>query len=553
MPAVAPALRMPAVAPALPAYASADGVRGSSGSYDLSASSISGSFDGKDGDCWGALPEPRQPAAAVASETPAPASTASIPETPAASEPDPRIPSHMVQYVAAGLHGGLIFTPFAVVGADPADAKLDEAYELVARHGLAADAPPRKPPVDGGGAAAEGPPPLAVSKGHAGAVNGAGLRIGADGGAPGCRRASSVQAAARRLSALSLGGTDSANASDPAPPSLCAPVPAQASAPASAGAGAATLPTSAAPRAPLPLREFSWRQSQSRKTVLEFGRLVRERRAEHDVAARSGAERARAAADAASGRSAEDGAPCASPAPAPARAGGDHVRWIAQEEAAVAQALRAVRQSNQKRARRAGAGGAGAGGAPGGAEESSIWGFLMPRSSKLRPEAAAEMARAQVAAAAAVKAMQEDSDARRAQRGSIRGPSPLSLGGESSGGRRPRSAPPAPMYARRGGAAEDASRDGDVRESADGAEAVPVDGGPPFPDRGEAVLTLDDATFLTRRRRASARESLASSSPMQTPGFPRALSLGPAPGPGPKAPPKKKRVSFTPTNTIHPI
>lgn len=532
---------VPAPAPPLPSYPSHGGAAMQLGSATFSATSGNG-YD-MDRLSWPKLPTspvppslPAGPAArvnsgagsllvnsaileSVSEEEPL------IPPSPVLEDNESRIPEDLAPYVAVGLRGGLVFTPFAVTGADPGDAKLERAFELVIQHSL-----------------------LRATKRE---VNG-------DVSGDVCSGKAIVATAAAQMEKMNLHSGDT-QPDDVAKiksgdDGLCPP--------------AITEETPVSTKPPVELNKFLWKKSQSRQTVIDFGRRVREHRAELEVLARSGAEQAIAAATAASARPREDGEGLLpSVTKPPSARSDDPVRWIAQEEAAVGQALRAVRTISQKRARKGGNSkiGANANGAP--SEESSIWNFLMPKSGKLRPEAAAEMARAKIAAAAAVKKMMEDKEEKRMSRNGdnrLSLPSSFRDGARGSSGRRPRSADAMSTSSRgQGRLANESplSTPERLKEGGDGlsesqssrtsiGERV-FDFGLSYPDRGDDdLLKLDDGNFLARHRRASStRDSTTSISPMKTPGFPRELLLDATP----RTPPKKKRVSFNSENTVHPI
>lgn len=416
-----------------------------------------------------------------------------IPPAPVLSDDANRIPAALRHLVAVGVRGGLVFTPAAMAAdADHADARLRAAFETVVAASL---------------------------------MRGGDEHLGLEDG----------------MAAVHLGDV-AADANDEAP---AAPVESSAESPAESATEAPT-------DAPAELPKFHWKTSHSRHSVLDFGDRVRAQRAVLAQAARTGAAAARATATAAS-ISTEGERP-----PAIARrlsARDDPVRWIAQEEAAVGQALRAVRGLSQRRARRGGGGGSHAA-ARGPAEDTGIWSFLMPKSPKLRPEAAAEMARAKVAAAEAVRTMRDGNKNR------------LSLPASGSGatqaaanGRRPRSVdasavqPEDSDVSRTATGGNDGASEASEAETASEARSVEF-GLSAYPDRDEScdallLPSLDDVHFLARHRRASNnRDSNPSISPMKTPGFPRGLSLDATP----RTPPKKKRVSFnSENNTIHPI
>jgi hypothetical protein len=514
-------VRVPASAPELPAFSSLDGLDDLlTDGLNISPPSLNESLEEDGGPDWGVLPEPLELSKLR------PVSKGSedeedvfyeTPTHPAAAvcaiASNPRIPEHLSAFLAVGVHGGLILTPQAVLACNPADVKLEEAYEVFVQHGLGV--PPQ--------------PPRASDR----------IAVTSTGSEP------------EVVAATPSPASDKQPAIDSAEPFECT------SEPRSAANDASTRPSSE-------LKAFSWMQSRSRTTVLELGRLVREDRAQRDATAKVGAEKARATADAASSAARDDASGLLFQRNDRGGASKqDPVRWIAQEEAGIALALKAVRLTNQRRAKRSGGGIASAAGGGSSSEESSIWSFLMPRSSKMRPEAAAEMARAQVAAAAAVEVMREHNKTVNEKEES-RGSASSRSSSSTSAGRRPRSAPPAPLSARGGSDVCETTLEGAPAESKDprsddeGNEPLPsLVTGQQFPDRDEPLLTLDDSSFLARRRRTESRSShdtLAALS-QKTPGFPRALSLGSSTGNVPKPPPpaRKKRVSFTDTNTIHPI
>jgi hypothetical protein len=430
------------------------------------------------------------------------------PPTPVAQEPplsdDPRIPTQLRRYVGVGMHGGLVLTPFTILSADPADACLDDAYHLVADHAMGvADT--------GKSLVANAPPPLSS------------MRI-------------PLASEEHEQSSSAASSTNDAS-------------------------------SFASPLAQERRSEFSWLHSHSRKIVVDFGRSVRAEREKREIEERAEAVAAIATAAAATGRAVDDKPPDRKPVAPPLTAAesaqDDPIVWIAQEEAAVAQTLRAVRLAAQQRSGRfggvggsggtvgGGINGTGAGSMSGGGEESSIWGFLMPRSSKMRPEAAAEMARARVAAAAAAAAMRDDV------------PEVPRVALDSSG------ISTIEKYSE-----ECASTDaGDASSSrrAQSDDSYPALGAAANAklDIDKEMLELDDATLLARMRGLSLQ---IPQSPVKNPGFPRALSLGLDRGGGngggnsgagsvakcrPDVPegfkmPKKKRVTFnSQNNSVH--
>jgi hypothetical protein len=187
----------------------------------------------------------------------------------------------------------------------------------------------------------------------------------------------------------------------------------------------------------------------------------------------------------------------------------------------------------------------------------------MPRSTKMRPEAAAEMARARVAAAAAAEAMREDT--------SSLSNTPLAtnndIGGVSNSGTDPGASSSSSV-----GLASCRL----VCEKPDPAFGATASGNDASKDEvldhGEISLQLDDATLLARTRGLCLD---IPSSPMESPGFPRALSLeserddrrvggnsvGGSFGRGRSAAgravpegfkvPEKKRVTFHSHNSVH--
>lgn len=143
---------------------------------------------------------------------------------------------------------------------------------------------------------------------------------------------------------------------------------------------------------------FTWEGSVSQQAVNEFVAGWHEEREEREreEAAEAAAAMARAAA-AGAGRSRQPRAP----RPVAKRRysfNADPVVWAAQEDAAAAAVLRELRASLGKLRK-------GSSKAP--HESSAVWALLKEGKGKLKPEAAAEMARAKVAAAAAAAAMRE--------------------------------------------------------------------------------------------------------------------------------------------------
>lgn len=489
---------------------------------------------------------------------------------------DERIPKYLQRYLRVGYHGGLVLTPFAIVGTDSGDQELADAYELAVRHGLLAN---RGDVERGGEGVAKSNADLPADNEEAAGQ----VAEMAEKEAPAGVIEPTGEGKTFADSNSVTSGTDVVGSEETALnlASGVAKISLESKSVNSESKTRAASDASKPPDLNLEALEsdeafhfdkvptFEWKTSQSRKVVLEFGRAVGERRAQHAREAQSGAERARAAAEAASSRFQADNErapelermrPTLQSSEPP-----DPVLWIAQEEAGVAQALRAVRAESQKSAKRTAAG---AGGASSGGEESSLWAFFLPKSSsKMRPEAAAEMARAQVAAAAAVEAMREDSEPppREIQR-PVSGSSLSSGGGGFSSGRRARSAPPSASRSRRSAESGASSEGGDDREDGMGTDGslgeygddrdalvdiLPAGG---FPDRGAGGLrVLDDSKFFAQQRNAQSSRDSISGSPVKSPGFPRARSLGAGASSSLARPvPKKKRVSFT-ANTIHPI
>lgn len=148
------------------------------------------------------------------------------------------------------------------------------------------------------------------------------------------------------------------------------------------------------------LATFSWSASHAKTTLDNFNaKLEAERearRAEEAVEAKRAMERAAAA-----------GARTTHPTRQQAQADADRqqnitldpVVWAAQEDAAASSVLREIRTGLSKMRK-------GSSRAP--PDGSPVWTLLAHKSSRLKPEAAAEMARAKIAAAAAAAAMRED-------------------------------------------------------------------------------------------------------------------------------------------------
>jgi hypothetical protein len=272
-------------------------------------------------------------------------------------------------------------------------------------------------------------------------------------------------------------------------------------------------------------KHFSWMDSACRQTVVEFGKLVHVHRVEQQLTEQRALEAALATAQAASKRTGKEDFSVGTKEHSSDSNVHDVNAWMAQERAFIAETLRAVTHNVQKRARRS-SGLTSFSGGSAEADDSWTWGFLLPKSTKLKPEAAAEMARARVAAAAAAKAMLGD-DAEVFQ-GSGRSCSPGSSypTAEVSGRhrQRPISEPPlhrSPLDMRSGGGTVD-------RRSTDG-------GGLPY---------FDDTTMMHRAQLQNASPLTSLDSLIGNPGFPRALSEESTRQASRKAPLKKKRVSF---------
>lgn len=149
---------------------------------------------------------------------------------------------------------------------------------------------------------------------------------------------------------------------------------------------------------PPDINAFTWEGSLSKQALDEFvdGWHEECQEREREEAAEAAAAMARAAA-AGAGRSRQPRAP----RPVVKRRysfNADAVVWAAQEEAAAAAVLRELR-ANLGKLRK------GSSKAP--HESSAVWAMLKEGKGKMKPEAAAEMARAKVAAAAAAAAMRE--------------------------------------------------------------------------------------------------------------------------------------------------
>lgn len=150
---------------------------------------------------------------------------------------------------------------------------------------------------------------------------------------------------------------------------------------------------------PPDIQGFTWDNSLSKQTMDQFvsgWRAARESQERLD-AEEAAVAMARAAA-AGAGRSRANPRPSSSPPPRRYSFNPDSVVWAAQEEAAAAAVLRELR-SNLGKLRK------GSSKAP--HESSAIWTLVKDGKGKLKPQAAAEMARAKVAAAAAAAAMRE--------------------------------------------------------------------------------------------------------------------------------------------------
>lgn len=124
------------------------------------------------------------------------------------------------------------------------------------------------------------------------------------------------------------------------------------------------------------LRTLTWANSEAKKVIDEFNAETERIRTER--AAKEAAEEAALMAQVPEADKKETPVP-----EKPSAASDDPVVWAAQEEAAVSSAVRDLRARNKK----------------------SLWGS---KSSKMKPEAAAEMARARVAAAAAAAVMRNE-------------------------------------------------------------------------------------------------------------------------------------------------
>lgn len=236
---------------------------------------------------------------------------------------------------------------------------------------------------------------------------------------------------------------------------------------------------------PRHLQSFTWGSSCAREIVYSFSQQSREKRLAHLELRRAEVERALALAAAASARCTAGPNPSANARGelGQMRASDDLVLWMAQEDAAASSVLRELRVL-QSRARK--------GSARGPFDAGSIWGLLAPRSSKMKPQAAAEMARARVAAAAAAAAM--------------RGPDQKSGAGRSSGA--------------------DAMRKGLSTDEAEGQPGAPdrIAEGASSRARGIGALRREKSAH---GRAGSVTFALTpdESSPRKSPGFPRSLSL----------------------------
>lgn len=147
------------------------------------------------------------------------------------------------------------------------------------------------------------------------------------------------------------------------------------------------------------LTTFSWAESQSRAVLEQFNASVNDQRkaiqAEKDVEAQKAIARAAAAGANSTHQTRSKTRTTSNPNPT---YNSDPVVWAAQQESAAAAVLRELR-TNLSKLKKASS--------KTSAEGSPFWSLLSQRNSKMNPHAAAEMARARVAAAAAVAAMRQ--------------------------------------------------------------------------------------------------------------------------------------------------
>lgn len=146
-----------------------------------------------------------------------------------------------------------------------------------------------------------------------------------------------------------------------------------------------------------PQATYNWESSRAAQVMKDFVSWSEERFRVQRGLEELEKEAARARAAAAKRRSTVSGADVPGTAKQSAETV-DPVLWAAQEEAFAASALRNLRSQYSKTRKTM---------SRAAAEGNSLWSFLVPRASKLSPEAAAEMARARIAAAAAAAAMRE--------------------------------------------------------------------------------------------------------------------------------------------------
>lgn len=159
------------------------------------------------------------------------------------------------------------------------------------------------------------------------------------------------------------------------------------------------------------LATFSWAESQSRVALEQFNTAVETERKAREVQEEAEAQKAMARAAAAGARSTQQ---LRAKLPAPTNHfpsySLDPVVWAAQQESAAAAVLKELRTNLSKMKK---------GSSKTSSESSPIWALLSQRNSKLKPEAAAEMARAKIAAAAAAAAMREEEPEGNSQRTSV--------------------------------------------------------------------------------------------------------------------------------------
>jgi hypothetical protein len=433
---------------------------------------------------------------------------------------DDRIRVELRPFVCVGRHGGLVLTPHAVVDADAADPRLVEAYRLVVEHCLCSDAQRGTTsllPLDnvatiesdvqvGSGIHTPTSSTEALSDEK-------GLVLSAH---------DVTQENHLNLELLDIEGCASENSADDTNEGAV-------TASAEENGSESAVDSESTKHRDLPQR-FRWMDSESRQIILKFGSLVRAQRADREIAERRDSEAALATAQAASERTAQNdyqGAKEKAPAQPSLE---DANAWMSQQRFVISETFRTVRHTVQKRSRR------GSGGASGGNvdhDDSGMWGFLLPRNTKLKPEAAAEMARARVAAAAAAKAMLGDaSDTPHGQGDHAASNNSASRDGHHLRSRqRPMSEPP--LH----GAKLDARPEG---ADLDGKSTVRV-----------SLPFIDDATMLWRAQMQNVPHDSSLDSPTSNPGFPRALSENFARQVGLKAPSKKKRVSFGVSTVCH--